>query len=284
MTLLRQKMIRDMQLRRLAPKTQEAYLRAVYGLAQHYNQSPDQIKEAQIQDYIVGLLNRRKLSWSTCDQIASGLEFFYQNTLGKTQSHFSLPRRKHAQKLPEILSPMELEKLFSCASNPKYRMLLMLTYSGGLRLSEVIQLKVSDIDSQRMMIRVHQGKGCKDRYTVLSKRLLEELRSYWKLFRPSHWLFPGQRGSRPINPTCAQKAFTATKRLAGIKKQGGIHMLRHAFATHLLESNVDVRTIQKLMGHKYMETTARYMQVTQQRLEATPNPLDRLRVSVLPAI
>ena len=156
-----------------------------------------------------------------------------------------------------------------------YVMIFKTAYAGGLRLSEVRCLKVTDIDSRRMMIRVEQGKGNKDRYTVLSEKLLEELRAYWRMFRPKTWLFPGRR-NEPIGETSIQKAFVEAKRKAGIKKHGGIHMLRHSFGTHLLEAGVDVRTIQTLLGHNHIQTTMRYMQVSQKRLSRTPSPLDLL--------
>ena len=283
MTDLRAKMIRDMQLRRLAPKTQEAYLAAVTGLAKHYKQSPDQIQERQVHDYLLDMLNRRKLSWSTCDQRASGLEFFYRVTLGQSQAHFSIPRRQHGQKLPEILNGAELERLFACVRNPKHRMIFMTAYSGGLRLNEALHLKVSDIDSERMTIRIEQGKGNKDRYTVLSQRLLAELRVYWRSWRPSHWLFPASQDStRAISEDSLQKVFKEAKARAKIGKSGSTHMLRHAFATHSLEAGTDVRTIQVLLGHKSLQTTSRYLRVTSQRLTAAPSPLDRLSGSISP--
>lgn len=275
MTPLRQKMVRDMQLRRFSPKTHEAYLGAVEGLAKHYHRSPDQINENEVLDYLLYLLNDRKLAWGTCDQKASGLEFFYRTTLGQTAAQFHLPRRRHAQRLPEVLSAEELDRLFRALRHPMYVMIFKAAYAGGLRLSEVRCLKVTDIDSRRMMIRVEQGKGNKDRYTVLSEKLLEELRAYWRMFRPKTWLFPGRR-NEPIGETSIQKAFVEAKRKAGIKKHGGIHMLRHSFGTHLLEAGVDVRTIQTLLGHNHIQTTMRYMQVSQKRLSRTPSPLDLL--------
>lgn len=275
MTLLREKMIRDMQLRRLAERTQQAYLSAVIGLVKHYQKSPDQINEREVQDYLLDMLNRRQLAWSTCDLCVSGLEFFYRTTLGKTRVQFQIPRRRHEQKLPEILNRVEVEKLFEGASHPQHRMILMTTYAAGLRLSEVVHLRVSDIDSERMMIRVEQGKGNKDRYTLLSERLLRELRVYWRAYRPKEWLFSMGNGSRPISDRTVQKIFYRAKDRAGITKRGGIHMLRHAFGTHLLEGGTDVRVIQNLMGHKSLQTTSRYMHVSRQRVMAAVSPFDR---------
>ena len=276
MTLLRQKMIRDMQLRRFSPKTHEAYLSAVKGLAKHYHRSPDQINEKEVQDYLLYMLNERKLSWGTCDQRAAGLEFFYRVTLNRPASEFQLPRRRHAQQLPEILSPSEVEAVFGVVTNLKHRAILMTAYSGGLRLNVVLHLKITDIDSARMMIRVEQGKGNKDRYTVLSQRLLEELRAYWKTHRPQVWLFPGQNGQHPLHETAAQRVFGKAKIEAGIRKRGGFHVLRHCFCTHLLEAGTDLRKIQLLAGHASLQTTARYLRVSRDKLAQVRSPLDLL--------
>ena len=276
MTLLRQRMIRDLQLRRLADRTQQTYVQAVAGLAKYYKQSPDQIDDQKVQDYLLHLLNERKLSWSTCDLYAAGIAFFYRVTLGRPASQFTLPPRRHAQRLPEILSDQELERLFAAAVNPKHRVMLMAAYGGGLRLSEVLHLRAKDIDSQRMMIRVEQGKGNKDRYTLLSQRLLENLRAYWKLQRPAVWLFPGRDPQKPLHPRSLHGVYTAAKHKAGIRKHGGLHTLRHCFGTHLLEAGTDLRTIQILMGHRHIQSTIRYLQLARHTLEATQSPLDRL--------
>lgn len=275
MTALRQKMIRDMQLRRFSPRTQKSYLGAVARFAKHYKQSPDRIPPEKAQDYILYLLNERKLSWSSCDVHANGLQFFYRVTLGGS-SAFVLPPRKHAQKLPEILSTSEVERLIDAARNLKHRVMLMVAYGGGLRLSELIHLKVTDIDSERMMIRVEQAKGNKDRYTLLSERLLNELRAYWRMYRPKTWLFPGRTPDKQLDETSIQKAMIMAKARSGIRKRGGIHVLRHCFATHLLEAGTDLRTIQILMGHRSIETTSRYTRVAASRVRRTTSPLDLL--------
>ena len=280
MTPLRQKMIRDMQLKRFSPKTHEAYLGAVAGLAKHYHRSPDQIKESEVHDYLLYLLNEKMLAWSTCDQKAAGLEFFYRVTLARPASEFQLPRRRHAQRLPEIFSPGEVEAVFAVVANLKHRMVLMTAYGGGLRLNEVLHLKITDIDSRRMMIRVEQGKGNKDRYTVLSTRLLEALRLYWKVERPRMWLFPGQDPNRPLHESSAQQVFGMAKRRAGIRKRGGFHVLRHCFCTHLLEAGTDLRKIQLLAGHASLQTTARYLRVSRDRLAQVRSPLDLAAVSL----
>jgi len=275
MTELRQKMIRDMQLRRFSPRTQETYLAVVAALAKHFKQSPDLISKEQAQDYLLYLLNERKLAWSSVDVHANGLQFFFRVTLGRP-SVFLLPPRQHAQRLPEVLSGSELERLFAAVGNIKHRVMLMVAYAGGLRLGELIHLKVTDIDSHRMMIRVEQGKGNKDRYTLLSQRLLNELRVYWKTYRPKTWLFPGKTPDKPLNESSVQKAMILAKVKAGIRKSGGIHALRHCFGTHLLEAGTDLRTIQVLMGHRSIQTTARYTRVTAHKIRFTASPLDLL--------
>lgn len=275
---LRSKMIDAMTLRRFSPKTQQAYLAAVAGLAKYCKQSPDQINVEKIQAYLLHLTTERALSWSTCNVAVSGLRFFYIETLGWDSVNLPIPPRRKPSQLPEILSRQELERLFASAATPKYRMLLMTTYAAGLRVSEVVRLKVGDIDSQRMMIRVEQAKGMKDRYSILSQRLLDELRLYWKLYRPASWLFPSRDPNRAMHIGHAQKIYYHAKRRAGIQRGRGIHTLRHCFATHLLEAGVDLPTIQTLMGHGSITTTMRYLQVRRQKLAANQSLLDLLAI------
>ena len=278
MSELRKRMSRDMQLRNFSPGTQRSYLRAVADLAQYYHRSPDTIGPEEIQNYIIYLFSERKLAIGSCHGIISGLRFFYTVTLKQDGASVSIPQVKRVSRLPEILSAEQLEKLFAAPRNPKHRVLLMTAYSAGLRVSELVHLKVTDIHSDRMMIRVEQGKGRKDRYTLLSKRLLSELRAYWKIKRPAVWLFPGIHLRKPGCARMAQKAYAKAVAKAGITRKGGIHTLRHCFATHLLEAGVDIRTIQLLMGHSSILTTVRYLQVTSKTLQGTPSPLDLLAV------
>lgn len=278
MTPLRQKMINDMVLRRFSPKTQEAYVGAVGGLARFYKQSPEKIDKQMIKEYLLHLMQDRKLSWSSCNVAVSGLRFFYTQTLGMDSMFLSIPPRKKDSTLPEILSAEELERLFAALTNQKHRVLLMTAYAAGLRVSEVVSLKVTDIDSNRMMIRVQQGKGRKDRYTILSKRLLKELRIYWKMYRPSLWLFSSINPEHPLTDRTAQAIYYHAKDKAGITKGKGIHTLRHCFATHLLEAGVDLRTIQMLMGHTSIMTTMVYLQVTRKHLSSIQSPLDLLEI------
>ncbi len=267
-------MINDMKLRRFAQKTQAAYVSAVAGLAKYYNQSPDLLDKEKIQAYLLHLMDERRLSWSTCNVVVCGIRFFYLQTLGMDSMRLGIPPMRAQKKLPEILSFQEIQRLLKCATSLRNRVLLMTTYGAGLRVSEVVNLKLSDIDSCRMMIRVRQGKGNKDRYTMLSNRLLTELRAYYKEHKPPLWLFYGRQRDAQMSIGTAQKIYYSSKERAGITKEGGIHTLRHCFATHLLEAGVDLRTIQSLMGHASIMTTMGYLRVTSRKLSATKSPLD----------
>jgi site-specific recombinase XerD len=278
MSAMRQKMIKEMTLRRLSANTQRSYLSAVSGLARYYNQSPEKMNKQMIHDYLFHLLQERKLAWGSCNSIVCGLRFFYTATLGMDSEFLSIPPGKKVKQLPEVLSTEELECLLGAVSNQKHRTLLMSTYAAGLRVSEVVNLKLTDIDSKRMMIRVRQGKGNKDRYTILSKRLLEELRTYYKRYRPSVWLFSGRKPEQPMPKSTAAAIYYNAKDKAGIKRGKGIHTLRHCFATHLLEAGVDLRTIQVLMGHSSIMTTIIYLQVSRKRLSSIQSPLDLLNI------
>jgi len=276
MSALRERMVREMQLRRFAPGTQEAYLRLVGELARFYHRSPDQIQHEEVKSYLLHLMTVRKLDWSTVNTASCAVRFFYSQVLGKPEVAWAIPPRKTPRRLPEVLSAEEVKRLFAAAECLKHRVLLMTTYAAGLRVSEVVALKVADIDSSRMMLRVRAGKGEKDRYTILSRRLLEELRAYWRVYGPADWLFPGATAGRPIERGTAGRVYRAAKEKAGIMKGGGIHTLRHCFATHLLEAGVDVRTIQLLMGHNSIRTTIHYVHLTAKKLAGTPSPLDLL--------
>lgn len=278
MTALRRRMDDDMLARGFADRTRESYLWAVRGLARFYHRSPDQISDAEIQGYLVHLLRERQRSWSTCNIVVNGLRFFYHTTLKRDRITFTIPSPRQSGKLPVVLSREEVQRLINSAKNLRHRTMLLTTYAAGLRLTEVLHLQVHDIDSARMTIRVEQGKGGKDRYTVLSPRLLEALRAYWRVEHPRGWLFP-TRGAglpRPMDPSSLQKAYQRAKQRAGITKPGGIHTLRHCFATHLLEAGVDLHTIQRLLGHGHLTTTTRYFQLTRHTQVAPGSPLDLL--------
>jgi integrase/recombinase XerD len=276
MTELRRRMDEDMIVRGMAVRTRETYLAAVTGLATFYHRSPDQISDEEVQAYLLHLIRDRQRSWNTCHIVVHGLRFLYHTTLKRDRTTFAIPSMRQPGKLPAILSRDDVERLIAHASNAKYRTMLLTTYAAGLRLNETLHLRVTDIDSARMTIRVEQGKGGQDRYTVLSGRLLTALRDYWKSARPSTWLFPSSETGRPMHPTALQRAYHTAKARAGITKPGGIHGLRHAFATHLLEAGVDLHTIQRLLGHRHISTTTRYLQLTRHMEMGPDSPLDLL--------
>lgn len=277
MTPLRQRMIREMQLQQFMPRSMEAYLAAVTDLSTFYHRSPDQLNLEEVRSYIHLLLTERKLAQNTCNLRAAAITFFYRQVLG--QETFNLKfRRKQSGKLPEIYSAEELVRLFEAARNPFDRMFLMTTYAAGLRLNEVRHLQPIHIHSARQLIHVVNGKGQKDRYTLLSPQLLLELRAYWKKYRPGIWLFPNEDKTAPIPLRRAQRIFENAKRRAKLERGQGLHTLRHCFATHLLEANVDLRTIQMLLGHRCIKTTAIYLHVTQKRLSELQSPFDLLRL------
>jgi site-specific recombinase XerD len=276
MGALREQMDGDLVVRGMSVRTREAYLGAVAQLAKYYQRSPDRISEQEVQQYLLYLIQERKLAWSSCNVAAQGLRFFYRVTLKKSEAQFAIPHARQPQKLPQILAREEIEALFQKTVNPKHRAILMVAYGAGLRLNEIRHLKLSDIDSARMALRVEQGKGAKDRYTLLSPRLLAELRGYWKAYRPAHWLFPGKDPAHPVSDNTVQRIFEAARVRAGIVKKCGIHGLRHAFATHLLEGGVDIHTIQRLMGHGHISSTLRYFHLARKHLAGTPSPLELL--------
>ncbi len=276
MSELRQRMIREMDLREFSPNTKSAYLAAVEGLAKFYMRSPDQISQEEVEDYLLYLKNERRLEYSTRNQIVSGLKFFYNQTLKKKDFVLQLPVKRGQRKLPEVLSMGETKKVIEALDNLKHRVLLKTTYSGGLRVSEVIRLKPTDIISSRMLIRVYQGKGCQDRYTLLSKKLLPELRMYYKIYRPENWLFSAKNPENHICSATAQRTYNKAKDKAKISRGKGIHTLRHCFATHLLEMGYDIRKIQRLLGHKSLSTTMIYLHVSRKHLTSIRSPLDLL--------
>jgi integrase/recombinase XerD len=276
MGALRTKMIEEMKLRNFSPRTEQSYVAAMVGLVRYYRRSPDQLTQEEIRAYLLDL-QKRGLSPSSRNVAISGMKFFYHRMLGWNDKQLFIPPRKRTWQLPEVLSQKEVERLLLAATKPRDRCLLMTAYATGLRVSELVRLKVSAIDSQRMMVRVEQGKGRKDRYTILSQRLLSELRSYWKEHRSPTYLFPNRKGA-PISIDYAQRIYNLAKLKAGIQKGHGIHTLRHCFATHLLEAGVDLRTIQTLLGHNSMISTERYLQIRQHRITTTANPLDLLRL------
>ncbi|MCP5040694.1 MAG: tyrosine-type recombinase/integrase [bacterium] len=277
MTELRRRMIRDMTVRGFSPRTHESYLAAVRCLARHYRRSPDQLSAEEVQAYLAHMVTTRKLSWSTRNIAAGAFRFLYHVTLGRDAVEFEVPVVKQSQRLPEILSRDEVARLLESPPNPKHRLLLATVYAGGLRVSEVVQLRVSDVDRSRMTLRIEQGKGRKDRVVPLSRRLLKQIEAYLREHPPQQqWLFPAQRSPRAIGVSVVQKVFMMAKLRTGIRKRGGIHSLRHAFATHLIESGADVPTVQRLLGHRSVSTTMRYFHLSTTRLATIRSPLDLL--------
>jgi len=276
MGILRTRMEQDLVVRGRSVHTCRAYLRVITDLARYHHRSPDQLSDREVQQYVLYLIEERHFAWASCRQAAGALRFFYEVTLGRKRSEFCIPLPKVGKRLPQILSREEVARVINGTANLKHRVLLMTTYGAGLRVSEVVQVRVSDIDSQRMLIRVEQGKGKKDRYTLLSPRLLVELRHYYRVYRPTEWLFTHRRRPVPLDPRSAARIYQAAKRRAGIHKAGGIHTLRHSFATHLLESGIDLVSIQRLLGHAKVETTAHYLHVTPQQVGVHASPLDQL--------
>ncbi|MHB8281159.1 MAG: tyrosine-type recombinase/integrase [Candidatus Humimicrobiaceae bacterium] len=278
MTPLRKKMIEEMQLRRFSANTQESYLRAVTELAKYYHKSPDSINTEQLKEYVLFLTNEKNLSWSSINTITAGIRFLFEQTLQRKDISLAIPPRKTPRRLPEIFGPGELIRLFDSVKNIKHRTILVTAYACGLRVSEVINLKVGDIDSSRMVVRVEHGKGDKDRYTILSPHLLKQLRLYWLKYRPTLWLFYSSRNKEKLSRATPQLVFKAAKKKAGITKNVTFHSLRHNFATNLLEAGVDIRTIQILMGHSCISSTSIYLHVARKDLGSVKSPLDLLYV------
>ena len=273
---LREKMQRDMIVRKLSERTQEAYLGAVVGLVRFYRRSPQQISPEEIQAYVLHLLHERGLAWSSVNVALQGIRFLHYVTLGREKTELYIPGPRRTGKLPEILSPQEVSRILGAPRNLKHQTLLMTAYAAGLRVSELVHLQVRDIDPDRMTLRVQQGKGAQDRYTLLSPRLLERLRLYWKAMRPQMWLFPSPDRDRPLDPSTPQRVYSAAKQKAGVHKRGGIHALRHAFATHLLEAGTDLPTIQRLLGHSRIQSTMRYLHLGRTAVSAQISPLELL--------
>lgn len=277
MSELRKRMHDAMLLRGFSERTRETYLRCVSALAKHYGRSPDTLDTAAIQAYLLHLITEKKLAYATVNQAVCAIRFLFGVVLGQREASFEIPMAKVPTRLPQILTQNEVARLLASARDLRARTLLTTTYAAGLRLSEVCHLQVSDIESspERMCIKVRQGKGSKDRYTLLSPRLLETLRLYWRVARPKHWLFPSRAGA-PLDGTTVGRFYHAAREAAGIPHGGGIHTLRHCFATHLLEAGVDIHTIQRLLGHGHVGTTMRYFHLARSRLTGTTSPLDLL--------
>ena len=277
---LRQRMLDDMRMRKLKPKTQAAYLRAVERLTRYLKRSPDTARPEDLRDFQLHLVDAG-ITAASLNNLITGLKFFYGTTLGTPKVMALMSALPEPERLPAVLSPEEVAELLALAPNLKAQTALSVAYGAGLRSSEVVRLKTTDIDSDRMLIHVEQGKGAKDRTALLSPALLEQLRSWYRAallkqqVRPGSWLFPGQKGKH-LSPRQLNRLFHQAADAAGIERQVSLHSLRHSFATHLLENNTDIRVIQTLLGHKKLETTARYSHVASKTLLDVRSPLDRL--------
>jgi integrase/recombinase XerD len=277
MTPLRQRMTEDMQVRNLSVGTQTCYLRQVSLFARHFHRSPEQLGPEEIRAYQVYLTNEKKLAPSSVITAVAALRFLYKVSLKKNWTFQELiPAPKKRQTLPVILSPAEVLQFLGGVTPTKHHAILSSCYAAGLRISEAICLTIPDIDSQRMVIRVQQGKGQKDRYVMLSPKLLEILRAWWRVEKPKHWLFPGDNPGQHISKDAVETACQKARRRCSIPKPITPHSLRHAFAVHLLESGTDVRTIQLLLGHRSLATTARYLLIATSKVCSTSSPLDLL--------
>lgn len=282
MTPLRQRMLDAMTVRGLAERTQECYAEAVSRMARHYHRSPDLLSPAEVEAYLLHLVKDRKLSYSSVNHAASASRFLFETVLGrKSDEHLRPPMAKVPQKQPQLLAREEIARLFACCSHPVYRMALQTLYATGLRVSEVCCLRVGDIDSapDRMCVRVNAGKGGADRYSILSPSLLARLRLYCKTYTPQRnpgkWLFANGTGERGVGIESLQRAYQAARHCAGITKSGGTHTLRHCFATHLLEGGVDLYTISRLLGHRHISTTSRYLHLISPQFRP-PRDIDSL--------
>ncbi len=283
MTPLRQRMIEDMQLRDLAKRTQEMYVTAVRQLAEHYNKSPAQISDEELRQYFLYLKNVKERSRSTCTVALCAIKFLYEQTLKREMPTLTQVRPAAEHKLPVVLSREEVHRVLGCLRQPHYRVCLSTIYSCGLRVGEGVRLQVSDIDSDRMQVRVQQSKGRKDRYVPLPQRTLELLREYWLTHRHPVWLFPARDGgglqpftTKPMNPSGVSDAFGAALKESGVQKQATVHTLRHSWATHLLEAGVSLRSIQTYLGHSSPRTTALYTHLTRSVETQAANAIDQL--------
>ena len=276
MTELRRRMIEELRLRNYSPNTITVYIRCIAQFAQHFRLSPDEPGPEHIRQYQLFLVQQKKVSWALFNQTVCALRFLYRHILHRDWMIEYIPYPRREDKLPVVLSPAEVAAVFEATHNLKHRTILMTIYAAGLRVSEVTHLRLSDIDSQRHVIRIRQGKGHKDRQVMLSPKLLEALRIYWKSYRPKVWLFPGESPERPLSSETVWRICHQAGEAAHLSKPISPHTLRHCFATHLLEDTIDLRRIQVLLGHRHLKTTSRYLHVSNLAVRTTVSPLERL--------
>lgn len=280
MTALRQRMIDDLRIRNYSQSTIDSYVYHVAKFASYFGKSPDKLGPEEVRRYQLHMIEDRKLSWSMFNQASCALRFFYFVTLGADIELKTVPYAKTRKQLPVVLSHRELARLFEATSNLKHRTILKTIYAAGLRVGEAVALEPSDIDSERMRIFVRQGKGNKDRYTILTPSLLETLRVYWRTYRPTKLLFPSRR-YRLLQTGVVQHAIRDARKAAGITKPVTCHTLRHTFATHLLEAGTDLHTIRQLLGHRSLDTTSLYLHVATSAPQSTTEAIDLLSKATL---
>lgn len=276
---LKQQMIEDMKLRNFSPKTIRTYVASVSAYIRYFNCPAEELSDQQIKEYLLYLL-KNGASWSTINAAQSGLKQLYVNILKQGWKVERLQRPKRDKKLPQVLSVEEVESIINSAGNIKHKVILLTLYATGVRLGELCKLKISAIDSKRMLIKVVQGKGKKDRNTILSEKLLGMLRLYYKKYRPEEYLFNGHHQGKPISERTVQHIFRKSAERANIKREASVHTLRHSFATHLLEKGVDIFTISKLLGHTNIKTTTVYLHLQNSQMGSIPNPLDHLDIKI----
>jgi len=275
MNPLRDQMLVDLQLSGAKPNTQKSYLREVDNLVKYFNRSPEELGEAELKEYLLYLIKERHLSEGTFRFYVAALKFFYRTTLKREWMVEKIRHPRAKRKLPIVLDLSEVQSLFAVTQNLKHKAILMITYSSGLRASETARLKITDIDSKRMTVRITQGKGGKDRYSILSQTTLELLREYWRKYRPQEWLFPGTKEKDHLSTHSIQLLFYQAKKRAGITKPASVHTLRHSFATHLIEAGTSLHHVQLLLGHRSPTTTTVYLHVSRLNLAQVTSPLDR---------
>jgi site-specific recombinase XerD len=275
MKRLRDQMLADLQLSGATQRTQETYLREAGNLAKYFNRSPAELGEDELKEYMLYLMKERHLSEGTFRFYVAALKFLYRTTLKREWAVEKIRYPRAKRKLPIVLDLSEVESLFAVTPNLKHKVILMITYSSGLRASETAHLKITDIDSKRMMVRISQGKGGKDRYSILSQTTLEHLRQYWRKYHPTEWLFNGAEKNDPISTNSIQQLFYKAKKRAGITKPASVHTLRHSFATHLIEAGTSLHHVQLLLGHRSPTTTTVYLHVSRLNLAQVISPLDK---------
>lgn len=276
MSDLIEQMKMDLALQNYSPKTIEIYTWHVNAFSKYFDDKVDELTEDDIRQYLYYVKTQKNYSTSNIAQAYSAIKFLYRNVLKMPMSLSRLKGPKRPHRLPVVLSPAEIKQILAVITNFKHKVMVMTIYSAGLRVSEAAHLKISDIDSSRMQIRVEQGKGRKDRYTLLSEALLVKLRDYWRRYRPQPWLFPSKDANQPINPSTIQRVFKQARDNAKIQKPATVHTLRHSFATHLLEQGAGLFSIQQFLGHSSIRTTMIYLHVQEQQHRTIINPLDQL--------